>query len=117
MQPKVDALASPNRYMVLDEAGHASYIDICPRFYDNGGLGELRDLFIAAAPDAGRLLEAADDGCQPGDNDPRDLQALVNHVTVAHLRSVFGLDADDTNLQPATIDSLYGGLYDSYEIK
>ena len=70
----------------IANAGHNSFTDACFGIRDIGGLGSLVGLLGEAQ------VARAEDGCVERFVDPAVAQQLLNHVTVAHLRTEFGQD-------------------------
>ena len=85
-------LTGPRSLLLLGGgAGHATFEDNCAMLRDSSTLPAGGD--IATGLNAGnRMLALAQNGCYPNEVDPRLVWAVVSHVTVAHLRSVFGID-------------------------
>jgi len=106
-----DWLVAPKRYAVLADAGHNSFTDLCGPIRDRGGLGPLADRL----PSVAAMLRLADDGCVTGYLDPQLGHAVVNHLVVAQLRWVFGLDPSEEALAPDFVTSLFPGALDRYE--
>lgn len=98
--------APPKQLVVLDEAGHNPFLDICAPLVAQGGLianaGELGEN-PAIAP----LLRLGEDGCIEGYLDPEAGYALIDHTTVAWLRWVFGEDPTPAALSPEFLEATF----------
>jgi pimeloyl-ACP methyl ester carboxylesterase len=108
-----DWLAPPKRYAVLANAGHNAFTDLCTPILAQGGLGDLATL----VPSAASLVKAADDGCTAGYLDPETGYRVIDHLTTAQLRWVFGLDPTDASLTSEYVDSLFPGALSRYEFE
>ncbi len=106
-------LAPPKRYAVLANAGHNAFTDLCKPILAQGGLGDLATLVPSAAP----LVRAADDGCTAGYLDPETGYRVIDHLTTAQLRWVFGLDPTDASLTTEYVESLFPGALSRYEFE
>jgi len=81
-------LQPPKRMIVVANAGHASFIDVCKPIRDQGGLEKYATKLPAFAP----LFKLGDDGCGAGNVDPTEAAQLINHVMIAQYRYVMGKD-------------------------
>ncbi len=108
-----DLLTNRKRFVVLDNAGHNSFTDACGPIFDRGGLSDVAEAL--GLPE--RLLALAEDGCLPdaGFTDPREFQRVLNHLSVAHLFDVFGIQDATAALAPEIVDS-FPGLIERYDI-
>ena len=88
---------APKRFVEIGgtRAGHDTFTDTCTVIRGGGGLVEfaLQHHFVAA-----NLAELAINGCTSTDLDPPAFWAVVQHFTVAELRSVFGIDPQPVGL-------------------
>lgn len=81
---------TPTRLVVLANAGHLAFADICLVGAGKGGtLAVAAGLGITVPPSLARL---ATDGCEPGRLPILDGTAVIDHFIVAQLRSAFGID-------------------------
>ena len=87
-------LTPPKRLMVVANAGHAAFLDICKSIRDQGGLEKYADKLPAFAP----LFKLGDDGCAADNIDPVKAYAFINQVMIAEYRFAFGLDPTDVSL-------------------
>lgn len=106
-------LAPPKRFAVIANGGHNAFTDLCAPIRAQGGLmqysGEL------PAPDV--LLKRAEDGCTPANIDPQLSYDLINQLTVAQLRNVFGIDAPaaSASLERSYLDEQFPDTLARYE--
>ena len=98
---------------MLANAGHNAFTDLCKPILAQGGLGDLATL----VPSAARCVRAADDGCTAGYLDPETGYRVIDHLTTAQLRWVFGLDPTDASLTSEYVESLFPGALSRYEFE
>lgn len=79
-----DIAAGPVRLVNIENAGHNSFTDACQGILELGGLASLEALIGPAQ------VQRAEDGCLDRFVHPDRAQAVMNHVTVAHLFEQFG---------------------------
>jgi predicted dienelactone hydrolase len=85
---------SPKRRVEIGNAGHNTFTDVCTVIRRGGGLIEFaRQNHLVAE----NLLEFGLNGCRKRDTDPKEFWPVVQHFTVAELRSVL-LDAPPVGL-------------------
>ncbi|MGY2701837.1 alpha/beta hydrolase family protein [Nocardioides sp. HB32] len=96
MRTAYAAMHSPKRFVVLDNAGHLVFSDICEIGADQGGLLSLAALLGVPIPD--NLRPLATDGCFAPDLPPTEAWPAVEQVVIAQLRNVLGIDATDAGL-------------------
>lgn len=101
------ALPAPRRYAELSGVTHLGFMDICTVARDQGGvLAAAERAGVAVNPLVGRLFA---DGCDDGYPPATRAWPAIQHLVVAHLRSVFtgtpaaigargGLDRDDVRV-------------------
>ena len=106
-------LGAPKRFVVLKGAGHNAFTDICKPIRAGGGLMQYSGKL--PAPDS--LLRLGEDGCTPANLDPDTGYAVINHMTVAQLRHVFGIDTSDASLAPSYVESLFPEAIARYEVQ
>nr|WP_283251081.1 hypothetical protein [Rhabdothermincola salaria] len=108
-----DWLAPPKRYAVLAAAGHNAFTDLCAPIRAQGGLTQ----FAGTLPVPDQLLELGEDGCTEGDLEPELGYRIIDHLTVAQLRDVFGIDAEvaAASLEQAWLEELFPGALARYE--
>jgi len=78
-----DQVLNATRLVNIANAGHNSFTDACRGILDLGGLSSLVALI------GERQVTSAEDGCVERFVTPELAQDLLNHVTVAHLRTEF----------------------------
>ncbi|MCB1005818.1 MAG: dienelactone hydrolase family protein [Acidimicrobiales bacterium] len=91
-----DWLDAPKRLVVVANAGHNAFTDLCGPIRAQGGLSKFAEQVPALAP----VLQLGEDGCVDGFLPPEQGDALINHLLVAQLRWVFKLDPTDASLSP-----------------
>lgn len=106
VQAVFDWLAPPRELVVVANAGHNPFLDICKPIAAQGGLlanaGEL-----AQNPAFVPLLALGEDGCTDGFLDPELGYALIDHLTVAWLRWVFADDTELDALDPEFLEATF----------
>ena len=102
------SFAAPKRFVEIGgaTAGHNTFTDLCIVIRGGGGLVEFarKNNLIS-----GRLLDLAVNGCAATDLQPERFFAVVQHFTVAELRSVFGIDPQPVGLDD-TITTAFGDI-------
>lgn len=102
----------PSRTLVvLRNAGHQSFTDLCAPIRARGGLSQ----YIPKYPLLAGMFTKGENGCTPEDLDPDRAYALVNQLTVAQLRWVFRLDDDRVSLDPSFLSRTFGEALGSIE--
>jgi predicted dienelactone hydrolase len=97
-----DWLPSPKRFAVLADTGHFVFVDSCERSQEAGG-SEAVAAALGMDPES-QEMRYIENGCSPADAPVVEVTALWNHLTVAHLRSVFD---DDSASAEASLDATY----------
>jgi alpha-beta hydrolase superfamily lysophospholipase len=92
VQTVFDWLAPPKRLVVLDGAGHNAFTDICQPIQDEGGLAGAVEA-LGLDPETVPFVRLGEDGCTADNIPVADGWDAINHVTVAQLNAVFGIDA------------------------
>jgi len=88
---------APKRLVVVANAGHLAFADVCLIGSGQGGLTAIAtSLGITVPPN---LVKLATDGCGPGRLDVRQGFTVIDHFVTAQLRAAFGIDK-----QPAGLD-------------
>ncbi len=82
------------RLVVLHDVGHNSFTDLCGPMWAKGGLTQHAERLANIA----ELLRTSEDGCTPAHADPADVEAITDHLAVAHVRWILGLDRSDVSL-------------------
>ena len=106
-----DWLDSPKRLAVIADSGHAVFVDPCVPIREEGGLGVFIES-LGLDPEDVPLVELGENGCLPSDTDPVEVWGLIDHLTVAQLNQVFGIDTDvaTASLDPDYLDETFPGL-------
>jgi predicted dienelactone hydrolase len=92
--------ASPSgtRFVEIADAGHNSFTDLCSVIRDGGGLVSFaREQHLVSDS----LLNLAVNGCDAQHVDPAKFWPIVQHFTVAEMRSAFGIDKQPVGLGQA----------------
>lgn len=103
MEAAYAAMRAPKRLVVVENAGHLVFSDLCEVGASDGGLLAIGDLLGVTIPDALRPL--ATDGCVEPALEPTAAWPAIRQVTVAWLRHVFRIDRSAAGL---------GGLTGAY---
>jgi dienelactone hydrolase len=94
-----DWMAEPKQRMVLRNAGHGTFSDLCPSIRAAGG-PDAEDEPLPLPLDVAVLQL---DGCAPADVSPAAAGRAIDHLHVAHLRWVFDFDEHRASLAPAFV--------------
>ena len=86
------------RFVSISKAGHNSFTDQCTIIYDNDNLIEA--LIESSFPIPKKISDLMSDGCLSENLSPLEFKKIVQHFTVAHLRSAFGIDDPPVGLEP-----------------
>ena len=104
VQALYEWLAAPKQLVVVANAGHNPYLDICANLQDQGGLvanaGDLAETF-------GDLLLLGEDGCLADYLDAEAGYELLDHLTVAWLRWTFGQDDSPAAVSPEFLEETF----------
>jgi dienelactone hydrolase len=104
---------APKRFVEIGgtAAGHNTFTDICAVIRDGGGL-------LAFAQQnhlvSDGLIKLGQNGCAPTDMAPDRFQSVVQHFTVAELRSAFGIDPQPVGLDDS-ITTAFGDIPVEYQ--
>lgn len=90
MEQAYAAMSAPKRLVLLGGAGHLAFSDLCEVGASDGGLIALADLLGVPIPAS--LVPLATDGCIDPVLPSTQAWPAIEHVVVAHLRAVFGID-------------------------
>ena len=102
--PKVQSdiysgLTGPRSLVLLGGgAGNATFTDACQTLRESGTLSAGGDAVDPTSPSGDRLVALTQNGCFPGEVEPRIAWPAITHFTVAFLRSVFGIDPQPVGL-------------------
>ncbi|CAN5727127.1 hypothetical protein BH10ACT1_BH10ACT1_24680 [soil metagenome] len=98
-QEVFDGMQAPKYFVQIDGAGHLVFSDLCLIGKDLGGLaGLIKEVGLDLPAQFSRL---ASDGCEAGDLDPTKAFPAIDHLSVAFLRSTFGIDKEPVGLDPS----------------
>jgi predicted dienelactone hydrolase len=89
-------LHTPKRLVLVRDAGHLVFADICEVGAQQGGLLAIANELHVTVPAS--LMPLATDGCQPPDVPPPTAWPLVWQAVTAQLRYVFGFDRSTAGL-------------------
>ncbi len=103
VEAEFEWLRSPKRLVVLENAGHNAFTDLCGPIRSQGGLMQYADKLPALVG----LFRLGEDGCTEGMTDVAKSEAVINHATVAHLRHVFGMDPSEASLDAAFLQKAF----------
>lgn len=106
MDAAYDAMKAPKRIVYFGGSGHLVFSDLCEVGESDGGLLAIADLL--GIPVSGQLAALATDGCIDPAVEPTAAWPAVQHIVVAHLRRVFGLDESDAGL--TGLDAAYPAI-------
>jgi dienelactone hydrolase len=108
-----DWLPPPKRYVVLADTGHTIFINDCRGIQERGGAAIADALGLEPSSPERRLLE---NGCLPDDAPVEDVWATWDHLTVAHLNLVFGIEPDTAaaSLERSYLDEAFPGRIAEY---
>jgi dienelactone hydrolase len=102
-----DKLNAPKRLVIVPRMGHNAFSDSCLSIQSGNDL--ISAVKQMGLPVPGPLLDLAQNGCRPGDLDTREGWAIIQHLTVAQLRTSLGLPGAgstlNTDLGPAFKDA------------
>jgi dienelactone hydrolase len=104
---------APKRYVEIGgpAAGHNTFTDVCAVIRDGGGLLAFAQKNHLVADE---LVKLGENGCAPNDIAPERFQPIVQHFTVAELRSEFGIDPQPVGLDDS-IASAFGDIPVKYQ--
>lgn len=105
-------LAAPKRLAVLAKAGHNAFTDICAPIRAQGGLMQ----YSGKLPAPDNLLKLGEDGCTNDNLDTATGYAIINQLTIAQLRYVFGIDKTDVALSADYLNTTYPGVLAEYTV-
>ncbi|MBZ5739681.1 alpha/beta hydrolase family protein [Nocardioides mangrovi] len=100
------AMGGDKRIVLVDNAGHLVFSDLCEIGESQGGLLAIGELLGITIPDALRPL--ATDGCQDTALEPTLAWPAIQQVVVAQLRHQLGVDPTDAGL--AGLTEAYPGI-------
>ena len=104
-----DANAPTKRLVVIQDAGHLAFSDICLIGAEQGGVIAIAERAGFEVPDL--VLMLAQDGCRETDLPVREAWPVIDHYVTAHLEAAFG--ASSAGLADASA-ACFGGRVASY---
>jgi predicted dienelactone hydrolase len=109
-----DSLNPPKRLVVIEEAGHNTFNDLCAIGADQGGVVAIaKEVGIPVPENLERLF---DDGCV-GDFLPlADAWPAINHFATAQYRAELGVDPEPVGLGPG-ISTAFGPATVTYTVE
>ena len=93
-----ESLNSPKRLVVIDDAGHNSFNDLCVIGQDQGGLLEIAAKVGIPTPE--NLQRLFLDGCEDDVVPAPDAWVPIGHFLVAQFRAELGVDDEPVGLDP-----------------
>jgi dienelactone hydrolase len=111
-----DWLPAPKRLVILGNTGHYVFVNECRGTQELGYSKIARVLGFAPDSVERRLLE---DGCLKEDAPVDDVWGVWNHLVVAHLESVFGVDPEvaAASLDASYLEETFGDLIAEYLVE
>ena len=106
------SVPSPKQLAVLGGVTHLGFMDLCTIAADQGGVFQVAERSGVAIPDVIAHLTA--DGCSPSHTPATTAWPAIRHLTIAQLRSAFGIDAAPVALDASLADA-YPGLPVRYQ--
>ncbi len=101
-----EGMQAPKYLVTIEGAGHLVFSDLCLIGRDLGGLAGLIAEVGLDLPD--QFTRLASDGCEEGQLDPAKAFGAIDHLSVAFLRSTFGIDEEPVGLDPAVTEQFDG---------
>jgi hypothetical protein len=101
-----DALRAPKRLVEIGNLGHNAFSDACLAIRGGTDLIGIAKQLGIGIPD--RLLELGRNGCAAGDLDTKEGWRVIQHFTVAELRTALGVDPAPVGLGPGIADAFPG---------
>jgi hypothetical protein len=106
------SVPSPKQLAVLGGVTHLGFMDLCTIAADQGGVFQVAEQSGVAIPDVIAHLTA--DGCSPSHTPATAAWPAIRHLTIAQLRSGFGIDPAPVALDASVADA-YPGLTVRYQ--
>lgn len=110
-------LPAPKRLAVMENAGHNAFTDICEKIQEEGGLTQAVEQLGLEGLGFDELLELGEDGCLEENGPVEAGWELIDHLTVAQLRWVFGIGKEvaAASLEADYLDETFPGLLQDYQ--
>lgn len=96
------ALQAPKRLVMIDTMGHNAFTDACLAIRSGTDLTAIAKGMGIGIPD--RLVDLGRNGCEGDDLDVEEGWRIIEHFTVAHLRSEFGTDPEPVGLGDGVVE-------------
>jgi len=106
------SVPSPKQLAVLGGVTHLGFMDLCTIAADQGGIFQVAQRSGVAIPDVIAHLTA--DGCDSSHTPATTAWPAIRHLTIAQLRSGFGIDPAPVALDASLADA-YPGLSVRYQ--
>jgi predicted dienelactone hydrolase len=114
LEAAYERLNAPKRYVMIDNMGHNAFSDTCLAIRDGNDLVAVAKQIGLPIPE--RLFALARDGCSPNDLDTRTGWKVIQHFTVAQLRTSLGVDRTPRGLGPDTAKAFDGVTLDYRQV-
>ncbi|MDZ7732910.1 MAG: hypothetical protein U5R31_07145 [Acidimicrobiia bacterium] len=110
IRPWFDWLAPPKRLVVLDDAGHNAFTDVCEPIQEADGIASFVEA-LGFDPEEVPFVRLGEDGCLADDPPAAETWAAIDHVTVAQLRWVFDREPEvaEASLETSYLDERFPG--------
>lgn len=102
----------PRLFAGLDGAGHLAFSDLCEIAKEAGGIVQLAIDSGLEVPEFLTIL--GNDGCMPDELASPRAWPPVNHLTVAFIRYILGIDAEPIGLDAADVEACFGDVLAEY---
>lgn len=96
MESAYAAMNDPKRFVLIENAGHLVFSDLCEVGASDGGLLAVAEAVGVTVPDSLRPL--ATDGCLEPALEPTLAWPAIHHTITAYLRNILGIDTSDAAL-------------------
>lgn len=113
VQTTYAALPTPKRLIVIKDAGHNVFDDICTIHSGSQRLVSILKASAGTPGGFGQLATLATDGCFPPDVDPTAAYPLIDQAVTAQMSDGLGLDASSAGFGPG-IGSAFPGVSATY---
>jgi predicted dienelactone hydrolase len=102
VQHLYDAMTPPKRLVVVKDAGHNSFDDLCVIGADQGGLLQIAQKVGIKPTD--QIVRLFDDGCTDQYLAAQQVWPVARHFVTAQLRAELGVDPTPVGLGPGVVD-------------
>jgi predicted dienelactone hydrolase len=104
VQRLYDAMTPPKRFVVVKDAGHNSFDDLCVIGADQGGLLQIAEKVGIKPTD--QIVRLFDDGCTDQYLAAQQVWPVARHFVTAQLRAHLGVDPVPVGLGSGVVDHL-----------